>query len=104
MDAQHRVELTIEDGYLSMKLIHPDSGCEPPTVCACGRDLSDTDDTGCYDCRDGLLSADSCWLSSWFDNLTPDELLHGRVSLTVPIQAEWKNDHPKITLVHEETA
>jgi len=88
---KHRVVLTFENGYgPSAKLICPESGCIGSEVCGiCGRDVTDPESKPCYDCK-GMNPA-ACWVKTWFDNLTPDELLSG--SLTVEIDAEWDGDH-----------
>jgi hypothetical protein len=93
MKPRHRVEITFEAGYgPSAKLICPEGGCEKPGWCAeCGRALNDPDDTseGCYDCRDATW-CDECWLKTWFDNLSVDDLLAGK--LVVEIDGIWTGD------------
>jgi hypothetical protein len=85
----HRVVIDFDDG-VSAKLICPDSGCELPRDCAiCGRPVDAGNEIKrCYDCPS---PTDECWIKSWFDSLTADELLHG--SVEVPIRAEWDGDH-----------
>ena len=93
----HRVEITVEDGEVGLTLIHPESGCETAYQCGlCGHTLGEPG--GCYDCKDQTGPAE-CWLTGWFDNCTPDELLHGRVSVTVPVTAEWKDDSCAVHIV-----
>jgi hypothetical protein len=89
---KHRVELTFEPSYgVTGKLICPESGCSSSKLCGhCGRDLHDTEATPCYDCKDAAKWADECWVKTWFDNLTADEMLSGK--LTVEIDAQWDGD------------
>ena len=61
----HRVEIEFDGGGVSGKLICPESGCTPPPP-------------------------GECWIKTWFDNLSVDELLHGKV--TVEINAEFEDD------------
>lgn len=92
---RHRVVLTFDDG-VSAKLVCPDAGCTPATVCAsCGRSFDDPDSSPCYDCSQ--TSGDECWVKSWFDNLTVDELLRGEV--TVWIDATYDGDHFAATII-----
>lgn len=86
----HRVIIDFDGGSLSGKLICPPGGCEPATVCACGRryDTPDDEVAPCYDCESTKPS--SCWVKSWFDSAAAEELLHGQV--TVEIDAEWDVD------------
>lgn len=63
MEQQHRVRLVIDGGFLSAELVCPEGCCEL-----------------------------ECWIKTWFDNLAPDELLHGRVEVVVPMRAEWDGD------------
>jgi hypothetical protein len=90
---RHRVVLTFENGFgPTAKLICPESGCTPAGTCAhCGRDLDDEETKPCYDCADSEGWRHECWIKTWFDNLTPDELMDG--SVTVEIDAEWNGDH-----------
>jgi hypothetical protein len=90
---RHRVVLAFENGFgLTAKLVCPESGCASSETCSqCGRDLRDPESKPCYDCADSAGWRDECWIKTWFDNLTPDELLDGQV--TVEIDAEWDGDH-----------
>lgn len=91
----HQVVIEFDGGMPGLTLLHPDGGCTAPMQCGlCAADLSDPDAKRCYDCRD--MAAEGCWLQGWFDNLDYGELLHGTV--TLPIDAEWDGDHPKITV------
>jgi hypothetical protein len=91
----HRVVLTFDGGGPSLKLLHPETGCETATQCGlCGRRVDDPESKPCYDCKDGFDP--DCWLTDWFANLGADELLHG--SVTVAVTAEWDQDHPKIVI------
>ncbi len=85
----HRVRLLIEDGYMTLKLIHPEAGCQPALNCVCGRAF-DESGPGCYDCKDQQPAG--CWLTGWFDNCSAEDLLHGRIEIVVPITAEWDGD------------
>lgn len=84
----HRVVLEFDDG-LHAKLICPEAGCVPAANCAsCGRAYADAETEPCYDCREP--PPDECWIKTWFDNCSPEELLHGEV--TVNVDAEWDGD------------
>lgn len=85
---KHRVEIEFDDGVYA-KLICPESGCHPATMCAqCGREVQGPSEEGCYDCRDGFT--DECWIKTWFDNLAASELLVG--TITVEIEAHFDDD------------
>jgi hypothetical protein len=85
----HRVELEFEDGIYG-KLICPESGCQPATVCAsCGRDVATDEGERCYDCPEPGDAAE-CWIKTWFDNLSVSELLRG--SLTIEVDCSWDGD------------
>jgi len=93
-ERRHRVVLTFNDG-LYAKLICPDGGCKPPSFCSeCGRDLHDQESEPCYDCAGAVT--EECWIKTWFDNCTADELLHG--SLTVELDCEWDGDRLVATI------
>jgi hypothetical protein len=84
----HRVVIEFDDGIYA-KLVCPESGCTPASMCSeCGRAIGDPETKPCYDCPS---ASDECWIKSWFDNCTADELLRGTV--TVEIVAEWDGDH-----------
>lgn len=85
---RHRVVLTFDDGlYAKLICPGPGKGCQPATVCAsCHRGIDS--EGSCYDCEDGF--PDDCWIKGWFDNLTPDELLHGEI--TVEIEADFDGE------------
>lgn len=84
----HRVELDFDDG-VSMRLVHPASGCVGATQCArCARPLDDEEIEPCYDCEN--MDPGECWLQGWADNLTAEELLHGKA--TLPIKAAFDGD------------
>lgn len=92
----HRVVLEFDGGGIRAKLICPESGCTPGQTCGlCGRDYGDPESTPCYDCKDAKL--DECWIKTWFDNESADELLHGQVELE--IEGEWDGDHMKAIIV-----
>ena len=93
--SRHRVEITFDD-CVTARLICPNDGsCQPAMACAsCGRSLDDSEVEPCYDCREA--ASDECWIKTWFDNCTADELLHG--SVTVEIDAEWDGDTLVATL------
>lgn len=85
----HRVELEF-DGGLRAKLICPEGGCTPATACGfCGHELGSDEGDGCYDCRDEKGPLD-CWIKGWFDNVSAEELLQGKV--IIEIDAEWDLD------------
>jgi hypothetical protein len=90
----HRVVLTFDDG-LYLKLICPETGCEPASTCGeCHRHVDDEERSPCAACpRQG----DGCWVKGWFDNCTYDELLHGEI--TAAIEAEWDGDHIIVEIV-----
>jgi hypothetical protein len=92
---RHRVEIEFDDG-VGAKLICPESGCTPAGYCAaCGRGVDDDETKPCYDCPDSANT--ECWVKSWFDNCTADELLAGK--LVVEIDAEWDGDHMTARIV-----
>ena len=77
--SEHRVVLTFGDGGLSAELLCPESGCSPATHCPeCWTDIGPK---GC-ECSPERAS-DECWVKSWFDNLMPEEILHGSVAVTI---------------------
>ncbi len=95
----HRVEIRFDDGIYA-KLIHPEGGCKEATQCInCDADLTlpaDAEHERCHDCEG--INPGECWLEGWFDNLTPEELFHGQI--TVPVNAEWgEHDAPVFTLI-----
>jgi hypothetical protein len=95
--ATHRVKL-IFDGGIHGELLCPESGCTGSTTCGvCGRDLTDPEVKPCYDCTE--MDPAECWVKTWFDNCTVDELLAG--SFTVAIDAKWNGDHMTAHIVHE---
>lgn len=79
-----------------MKLICPETGCTPATVCGeCHRHIDDEERGPCDECPD---PADTeCWVKGWFDNCTYDELLHGEV--TVEVECEWDGDQINVEIV-----
>jgi hypothetical protein len=88
----HRVVIEFDGGGgAGAKLICPESGCVPAEFCGvCGSAYGDPEAEGCSDCRDDEAPTE-CWIKTWFDNVSADELLHG--SIEVPIRAEWDGDH-----------
>lgn len=92
----HRVVLTFDDGVYA-KLVCPDGGgCVGSEVCGiCGRNLTDPESSPCYDCTD--MDPGECWVKTWFDNCTAEELLRGE--LTVVIDATWTGDHMTAQIV-----
>lgn len=68
---RHRVRLHFDDGLFA-ELI-----CPPGDVC---------DRAGCY----------QCWIKTWFENLTAEELLFG--SVEVEVDVAWDSDHPVVTV------
>lgn len=91
-NSDHRVVLTFEAGYgARAKLICPEFGCVPGEACAhCGRAYGDADVKRCYDCPEAGAPTDECWIKSWFDNLTTDELMDGTIEVAVDV--EWTGD------------
>lgn len=90
----HRVVITFDDG-IQAKLICPESGCVPVTICSyCNRNIEQTDER-CPQCPSG---EGECWLKMWAD---ADDLLEYTFggSVTVPIEFEWDGDGPSITVV-----
>lgn len=79
----HRVVIEF-DGFVSAKLICPDDG-----TCSPGEGESSK-------------PTDECWLKTWFDNNSADELLHGKVEVAVDV--DWDMDHPVVTLVDPDPA
>lgn len=90
----HRVILSFEDGVY-WRLIHPEGGCDTASSCPdCEADLTLADSKRCEVCEE--INVDECWLTGWFDNLEPEDLLRGEIEL--PIDAEWDGDYPIIHL------
>jgi hypothetical protein len=86
--ARHRVVLNFDDG-LRLKLICPETGCRPATQCGeCYRHVDDEEREPCGACPGPEDTG--CWVLSWFENCTYDELLHGEV--TVEIDTEWDGE------------
>jgi hypothetical protein len=94
----HRIKLIVEDGYLSVQLLCPESGCVRGETCGtCGRDYTDDETEPCGDCRG--VEASDCWLASWFENEDAREFLRGRVEFVVPaIEAYWDFDYPIVRI------
>lgn len=93
--ANHRVVITFDDGC-SLKLICPEQGCVPASVCSeCYRNVDDDERNPCPACPDP--ESTECWVKSWFDNCTYDELLHGEI--TVEVECEWDGDHIDVEIV-----
>src|SRR5689334_22995330 len=93
--ANHRVVLMFDDG-LNLKLIHPEEGCSQAVVCSeCYRHIEDDERKPCSACPDPEDT--TCWVQSWFDNCTYDELLHGE--LTAEVETEWDGDHIDVTII-----
>lgn len=90
MADDHRIVLTFEPGYgAAVKIIHPESGCQPPSTCgACGRDLTDPESKPCYDCEGA--KPEGCWLDGWDSEAS--EYLEGRIEL--PVHVTWQDDGP----------
>jgi hypothetical protein len=83
----HTITLEFEGGYAPRLKLH----CPPGVICStgstcggCGRDVDAPDDDGerCYDCPEPG-SPRECWVKSWTDNLSADEVLSGTVVLPV---------------------
>ena len=73
---EYRLRLIIEDGYVRIRVVHPQSGCTPEAYCSnCGRSFEDTERKPCYDCD--RVPSKECWITGWVDNCSADELLHG---------------------------
>jgi hypothetical protein len=92
MGGLHRVVLEFDGGGISATLTCPTNGdgCHPAMSCShCGRDYADPEATRCYDCKDA--DPDECWIKTWFDNESAEDLLHGSVEIS--IDAEWDMDH-----------
>jgi hypothetical protein len=92
----HRVVLEFDDGCHA-RLVCPDDGsCQPAQVCGeCYRHVDDAEKPPCDACP--RPEDTGCWLKSWFDNSTYDELMHGKV--TVEIDAEWNGDYVIASIV-----
>jgi hypothetical protein len=63
--SDHRLKITVRDGYVSMELLHPEAGCVPA--------------------RDAIQGDIECWAQGWVDNCHPEDLIHGTVSMEVPV-------------------
>jgi hypothetical protein len=92
----HRLKLTFDDG-ICVELIHPESGCKPPTQCVfCAADLADPESKRCYDCKGIDPDKEECWLTAWVDE-QGDELIRG--SVTLPVAVSWETDYPLFHLL-----
>lgn len=82
---EHRVIVEFNDGVYLKKLIHPENGCRAAQMCSqCGRDFADEETVPCYDCKPPVPAEwRECWVQGWFDNVSAEEMLHGRIELTV---------------------
>lgn len=84
--------MTFDGGSWRLKLICPESGCQPATQCAsCAADLTDPDSKRCYDCKGAKPDQSSCWIQDWFYDC-PEEYVQGSVEF--PIDVEWDCDSP----------
>lgn len=89
--ANHRVVIEFDGGLTRTRLIHPESGCNPATICAsCSADLTDPEGKRCYDCP---APDEECWLTGWVEE-QGTELLQG--SIEFPVNVEWDCDTPII--------
>jgi hypothetical protein len=107
----HRILVEFDEGVGLRKLVHPEGGCQPGN-CECGRNLSmsledwvkenyDDDERAayaqvaaaqtdarplgtCYDCSDITEpQVGHCWVQSWFENMSADEIVTGEVEFDV---------------------
>lgn len=74
--SEHRVVIDFGT-VVTARLVCPENGCEP---------VVDHPD-------------DPCWLRSWFEALSVEELLTG--SIEVPIDYRYEHDHPVVTVRSE---
>lgn len=72
--SKHRVKIMFGDP-ITARLICPESGCEP---------------------GEGSELDNECWIKSWFDNCTAEELLGGTIE--VPFHAEADEGGPTFTV------
>jgi len=70
----HHIVVEFGDGVYMTRLIHPD-------ICA------KEDKSYMYSPDD----ADACWVQSWFDNSTIEEIVYG--SLEIPVLPVWTQDN-----------
>ncbi len=101
LTGQHRVVLRFDDGVYA-DLVCPEEGsCEDADRCGnCGRLYTDLEALACGDCL-GIESQQECWLKTWFDNLMPEELLHGKLEVSVDVR--WEDDHPVVTICEDKS-
>lgn len=107
----HKVTLVLDCEDVSIRLICPESGCEPAQQCSeCGRPFDDAEATAngyAERCADCPSPTDECWIKSWFDNLRGEEMLEGPEcdltgrTLPVPIECEWDGDCLRWHVVEE---
>ena len=88
----HTFVLKIEDGYVSWSLRCPEDGsCRSSRVCGqCGRDVLDAETEPCYDCP--KAASDGCWAQTWVGNVEAEEVMHGTVEVTFPVDCQWNGD------------
>jgi hypothetical protein len=87
----HRVTVVADHDTVNLRLVCPDTGCQPGMACGkCGRAL-DSDVERCCDCPD---RSEPCWLTGWAENVLWEELhtsgerdLSG---LTLPAEIEYR--------------
>lgn len=85
----HRIAIDFDGGMFSVKLLCPQDGCEPASVCTeCGRHVEDDEREACYSCKDGF--GNECVLKAWVENVG-SELLAGMVVLDVK-NVVWEAD------------
>lgn len=95
MSALHRFVLKVEDGYTSWRLICPDDdSCTPADVCgSCGRNLVEPEREPCYDCKTRVYDPEGeCWAQTWVGEMMAEEVLHGTVEVSVPVNVQWTGD------------
>jgi hypothetical protein len=78
-DDGHQIRFVIHDGSLHLELQHPHTGLCPPS-----------------EDEEGNVVSEECFLTGWFDNLEPDEILHGEVAFWAPLTWEWIGAEPLI--------
>ena len=92
----HEFFLDIDDGYIGLRVVCPYDRTH--TNRPCWPHHSDGSDTNAW--VPDEAPQDECTYESWVDNLSTDELLHGRCSVPLPTaQVSWENgDYPIITI------
>jgi hypothetical protein len=91
----HRVVLNFEGGIFAQLICPGDGRCLVKKCPACKADLTKAGSKRCDACEE--INPDECWLKSWFDAMSGEELLAGKIEF--PVWAEQDGDQPLVHIV-----